>query len=75
MQFMDRFRDWCRGYSEADIEAALDKVERHWMLAPGSIIPFTGREMKALIGERMMPLFWQARQMVVRLRAGDGERP
>ena len=57
---MTRFRDWVRGYSEEDIDSALKRIDEHYM-HPGCIIPMSGREMKALIGERMMDLFWMVR--------------
>lgn len=63
MRWADKFRDWCRGYSEADIDSALEKIEGHWTLPAGSIIPLRGCEMKALIGENMLGLFLHVRNM------------
>ena len=41
------WRDWWRGYSEADVESAILKI--HANRIPGTIIPVTGREMAALV--------------------------
>ncbi len=63
MKLMDCIRDWSRGYSEADVSSAASKLEDHWALPAGSIIPMTGREMRAIAGENLMQLFWNVRNL------------
>jgi hypothetical protein len=41
-----RLRDWWRGYSEADVESVRNKI--HANRIPGTIIPITAREQKAI---------------------------
>ena len=60
---LDRIRDWSRGYSEADVSSAVRKLEEHWTLPAGGIIPMTGREMRAIAGEKLMQLFWNVRNL------------
>jgi hypothetical protein len=60
---LDRIRDFLRGYSEADVNSATRKLEDHWRLPAGCIIPMSGREMRAIVGERMMEQFKMVRDL------------
>lgn len=63
MKLLNTIRDWLRGYTDDDIKAAVRKAEEHWLLPPGAIIQFTGPQMRALMGEGLMSLFWRVREM------------
>lgn len=60
---LNAIRDWLRGYSESDARSAMSKIEGHWTLPRGCIIPLSHREMRAVIGEGMMSLYWQVRDL------------
>lgn len=43
---MTRLRDWWRGWSDADLESAIEKVAQHIHL-PGAAVKMTISEMRA----------------------------
>ena len=50
MKLTERIRDWWRGYSEADVDSLLAKLQGE--RRPYAIIPITAREMRAICDER-----------------------
>lgn len=63
MKLFDTIRDWLRGYSDEDVKNAVRKLEMHWTLPAGSIIPMEDREMRAIVGQNLMPMFYKVRDL------------
>ncbi len=48
MNWLERFRDWCRGYSDADLTNVRSKLEyAEHNPTPGDIVYFNPAEMRA----------------------------
>lgn len=48
--FLDKLRDWWRGYSDQDVESVISKMRVD--KRPGGVVLITNREMMALSDER-----------------------